>query len=321
MTLSIIDNNFHQIETKKLEVIANIQKFFEYASKNNISLGYLRGSCFSNPILRKLIKAEPFFLNLQFVDDIWLNSGLNFSIDVEFERGKELINRFKDFKIFRLPMVDIINNTEELVGKKIPFEEYLDNSPEFLSLFKKANLDEVWGFDHLPAELTYENFFPNENLSSIDDALNLYILKIMGNLDLLIEYHDRKNSFQKGNKDILTFLLEQNFGTLIYHEDIIKIIHHFTGWTLENCDQLRRNLKNKGDGGKDWEECSKIMGKEIASKVLNSVKKTFSKAHLYSTYTIIRKSLILRNFFEEPYFISKSTIEQKFLVPWNYYET
>ncbi len=305
---------------KKSETIINIQNFFEHASKNNIKLGYLRGPCFSDLNLRKLIRTEPYFLNLKLFPDIWLNGGLNFSMDVEFERGKELIDHFKDFKIFRLPMVDIINKTKELIEEKIPFENYLDNSPEFLSLFKNGKLDQVWGFDQKPTLLPYEDLFRNENLYSIEDTLNLYLISTIGASDLLREYRDRKNSSQKGNEDILSFLLKQNFGTIIYHEDIIEIIHHFTGWSHLKCDLLRRNLKNNNDGGKDWEECSKIIGTDIATRILKSGKNTFSKAHLFSSYTLIRKSLVLRNFFEKPYFNSSELFEQKFSIPWNYYE-
>ncbi len=315
------ENIFQQNNSKKTsEMLAKIQSFFEFASKKNIHLGYLRGPSFSDPFLRKLMKTDPFFLNLELIPEIWINSRLNFSLDVEFERGKELIDHFKEFKIFRLPIVDIIKKTEELSSNKLPYKKYLDNSPEFLKLFGNGKLDQVWGFDQIPIIKPYEEIFQNEDLLSIEDALNLYLLNTIGNLDLLNEYQDRKNYCQKGNSDALSVILNKNFGTIIYHEDVIEIIHNYSGWSYLKCDLFRRKFKNISDGGKDWEEIHNTLPSEVATSLLKNCKNTFSKAHLFSTYSIIKKSLILRNFFEETYLKAIRFFEQKFSVPWNYYE-
>lgn len=307
-----------EIQFEKIEIIPKIKVFFEVARLKKISLGYLRGSCFSEPILRALINSEPYFLNLNLVPEIWENGGHHFGIDVEFERGKELINIDKELKVFRSPIVDIINNCFNLIGHQVVFENWNNNSKEFLDLLKKPSLELVWGFDEKIQHLSFDELFKREQLVSFQDFLNVYLLTQQEDPNKLKEYQENKNKYLRGHYNDLSALLKGNFGSIIYHEDIIEILYKFLGWNHFKCDLFRRSIKRKEEN--DLKEFKEKLGIPLSEIVLNAIPNTFSKAHVFSLATMIKKSLILRNFYPIEYIKSIKTIENKFNIPWNYFE-
>ena len=97
--------------------------------------------------------------------------------------------------------------------------------------------------------------------------------------------------------------MKQNFGVIIYQEDIVHIIHEYTSWDYEKCNRFRRLLGLGKITEEEKTELREYVSEEILELLIKETPVTFCKAHSLGAWPkLIKKSAVLKALYKEIYF-------------------
>lgn len=332
-------------------LLDGLKKCIEFARQKNLKLGPARGSAPASLSLYSLGFSGVDPLNYELIPERLSTQPPYFHIDVEFDRGQEFvdfcqeINRtlpYGEIQAFKMPLIDIIQGVHKTLGKEIDYDAIDDNSDLVLKPFRKAEVEKIFLFDFSEDALVmnFEKFLPEylginkmtnylegQKIFNFRDIINMTALwrprckEIVERIEL---YKSAKNeSFSYGflSKKIETWL-KPNFGMIIYHEDLIRIIAEYTGWDYARSNVLRRMLmKNNApvikEQNPDWNEFEKIAPKEIANLVAEESKWSFCLPHAISFTKFTKQTAVLKSLHKDVYYQQIAKFEQKHGVTWD----
>lgn len=259
---------------EELDFIYALKSCIEFAKKNNIRTGPVRGSASSS--LVNYAYGISYFdpLTFDLIPERLLTQEPNIHLDVEFERGQEFINycqeintnlKFGQIQAFKMPLLDILMNVEKRIGFQLREVNFNVESDSFLDSFRNGNIEKIFLFDMSEDSLIMklESFVPGyEGLEKLKeylisqpiinyrDLLNICSIwrpfsTVM--IDRMEKYRNSKkchNSFDQLSSKVRE-VLEPNFGMILYHEDLVKIISHYTNWDYKKSNRLRFHLNQK----------------------------------------------------------------------------
>lgn len=329
------------------QLIAAVKKCVQFAKEKNLILGPGRGSAPASITLFGLgfSTIDPSRYNL--IPERLGTLNLEIHIDVEYERGQEFVDFCRDISrtlsygqihAFKMPLLDIIKNVHQKLGKEINYREIDDNSDLVLNHFRTGDVDKIFLFDMSENALImkYENLLPgyagtkkmseylrSQPIDSFRDLLNIAALwrpHSQGILDRLDRY--RKAKIHPASYSFLPPKLREhlkpNYGLVIYHEDIMRIIAEYTGWDLERCNGLRRYLTFKSPNAEtDLVEFRRIAPKQVVDLVLEESPWSFCEPHVIAFAQLTKQTAVLKSLHRELYNQEIQAWEQKHGFTWD----
>jgi DNA polymerase-3 subunit alpha len=162
---------------------------------------------------------------------------------------------------------DVIDLIRENEGKKINIYKLpLDDSKTFELLKEVKTLGifqlESEGMMHLMRQMKIQQF------DEIATCISLHRPGPMENIPSFIRRRNKEEMMNYLHKDLIPILASTN-GIIVYQEQIMKIAHHFAGYSLGEADVLRRAVSKKKKS---------ILVKERQKFVSRVVKQGFTKS-------------------------------------------
>jgi DNA-binding transcriptional MerR regulator len=329
------------------ELVAVVKKCVEFAKEKNLLLGPGRGSAPASITLFGLgfSAIDPSQYNL--IPERLTTQEPEIHIDVEYERGQEFVDFCRDVSrtlsygqihAFKMPLLDIIKNVHRRIGKEIDYRAIDDDSDLVLKHFRSGEIEKIFLFDMSEKALImkYENLLPgytgtekmseylrSQQVESSRDILNIAALwrpHSQGILDRLDRYREAKMkpvSYSFLSPKLLK-LLEPNYGLVIYHEDIVRIIAEYTSWSLDRCNRLRRNIVlKKPDAEIDLLELRRLAPKEVVELVLEEIPWSFCQPHVIAFAQLTKQTAVLRSLHQDLYFEEIQAWEKKYGFTWD----
>lgn len=241
-----------------------------------------------------------------------------------------------------MPLIDIVQNTHKATGQKISYDSIDDNSDIVLNPFRRIDLEKIFQFDFSEDALVmnYERFKPEflglgkitehfrgQQDFNFRDIINITAIwrphcqEIIDRIEL---YRMAKlKSFSYGFlSDKIEAWLKPNYGVVIYHEDIIKIISEYTGWDFARSNSLRRLCINpsKVDSRNqhaDWIEFQKTAPQQVVDLVAEESKWSFCLPHAISFAKFTKQTAVLKSLLKDAYFKEIERFEQKHGFRWD----
>lgn len=326
------------------------QKCIEFAKKNNLALGPARGSASSSLTFfgLGLTKADP--MNYDMIPERLATQTPFFHVDVEYERGQEFVNycnelnhqlKFGEIQAFKMPLLDIINGVHKKIGSKINYNSIDSDSEIVLSHFRTAEIEKIFLFDYSENALVmkFENFLAEyrglgklksylKNFDQLNfrDIINISALwrpfrsEMIERTEKYLEA--KKSSFSYGclSSEIENWL-KPNYGMIIYHEDLIRIISHATGWDFARSNSLRRLLATKKNqtwqNNLDWLEFNNLVPAAIVKLVIEESPWSFCMPHAISFSQFIKQTAVLKSLHPKEYYSEIESFEEKHGVTWD----
>ncbi|HWU44303.1 MAG TPA: hypothetical protein VN132_12720 [Bdellovibrio sp.] len=249
---------------------------------------------------------------------------------------------YGEIQAFKMPLLDIVQGVDKVFGKPVDYDSIDVNSEIVLSHFQKAEIEKIFMFDFSQDALVmnYERFLPNfvglekmkeylrsQTIQSFRDVINITALwrphcqEMVDRIELYRAASERPHSYGFLSEKIEKWL-EPNRGTIVYHEDILKIISEYSGWDLARSNALRRVCINKDETAKrdqypDWIEFQKLAPKAVVDLVAEESKWAFCLPHAISFAKFTKQTAVLKSLHKEIYFAEIEKFEQKHGFRWD----
>lgn len=321
---------------EKRKFLEGVKKCLEFAKDNNIRLGPSRGVAPASLSLYALGWGDFDPREAELVPERLEVANYHVHIDVEFENGQKFVDFCKfvsmDLPIgrieaFKLPILDIIENVHKAIGHSIDYQSYDNNDPLILDQFRKGDIENIFSFD-IPANTlvakyydpfiregkllpAFKEYLTSQDIYDFKDLLNIEAIFRPDNLatkPFMREYIDRypiakKEGFSYKSLSIeLNEYLKPNYGVIIYQEDIIKIIHHYTEWNYQKCNQFRRTLSLGEQSQEDRAEFLKYASTDVWELLVRETPVVFCKAHSVGSWSsLVKATAILKAEYNEIY--------------------
>ncbi|MBC7466225.1 MAG: MerR family transcriptional regulator [Bdellovibrio sp.] len=332
------------------EFISAVKKCTDFAKRKNLILGTARGSSPASMSFYGLGFSVVDPLKYEMLPERLLTQKPFFHIDVEYERGQEFVDFCRDvnrtlsygeIQAFKMPLIDVIQNTHKAMGQVIDYDTIQDDSDIVLSPFKNGDFEKIFQFDFSPDALVmnYDKFFPeflglkkieehfkDQTEFSFRDIINITALwrphtqELINRIDL---YRDaKKKTFSYGFlSEKIEKWLQPNHGVVIYHEDIMKIISEYTGWELSRSNALRRTYAMKTvterDQDLDWIVFQKVAPTQVVDLVAEESKLAFCMPHAIAFAKFTKQTAVLKTLHKSAYFEQIERFEQKHGFKWD----
>ncbi len=314
------------------EFIAAIKRCLDFAKTHQLRLGPSRGSSSASIVLHALglSKIDPAQYGL--FPERLLSQPPNIHMDVEFARGQEFVDfckettrnlRYGQIQAFKMPLLDILNNVDQRLGKPVEYDKIDDNSDAVLTPFRQARIEKIFQFDFSKDALImkFENFMPgyegpdkiteylqSQQIKNFRDVTNITALwrpfseKMVARLELYAKAKNHPVHHECLSPELQSSL-KDNFGMIIYHEDILRIISYYTQWDVERCNRLRQALFFKREDSSsekinDVEEFKALAPPQVVDLILEESSTSFCLPHaiaysFYKSYGRFKKLCIL----------------------------
>jgi DNA-binding transcriptional MerR regulator len=333
------------------DFIAGVRKCIEFAKERKLTLGTARGSAPASMSLFGLGFSGVDPLKHEMIPERLSSQTPFFHIDVEYERGQEFvdfcreINRglsYGEIQAFKMPLIDIVQNTHKALGKIIDYESMDDNSEAVLNPFRQRDLEKIFQFDFSEDALVmnYEKFLPefmglgkitdhfkDQREFTFRDIINLTALwrprcrEIIERIELYRCAKAKPFSYGFFSEKIEAWL-KPNYGVIIYHEDLIKIISEYTGWDFARSNSLRRLCiqgakATSREKNPDWMEFQNAAPKRVVDLVAEESKWAFCLPHAVSFAKFTKQTAVLKSLHKAAYFCEIERFEQKHGFRWD----
>lgn len=334
---------------QKQEFFEAIKKCVKFAKDHNLKLGPGRGSSPSSMVLHAIgfNEIDP-SLHQLFPERISTMVNPDFHIDVEFERGQEFVDYCREISsglsygqinAFKMPLIDIVNNVHKAIGKEINYQSIEDDADIVLNHFRKAEIEKIFLFDLSENALVmkYENLLPeylglkkiteylkDQRIDSFRDVVNITALwrphspEIVERLQRYALAKEKPHRYNFLTPE-LQKSLEPNYGLVIYHEDIIRIMAEYTGWDFERCNRLRRDLQFNEPNVNlaELAEFKKTVPQEVSTLILQENPWAFCQPHAIAFARFTKQTAVLKSLYKEIYFREITLWEQKYGFVWD----
>jgi hypothetical protein len=241
-----------------------------------------------------------------------------------------------------MPLIDIVQGVQKSIGKVINYDAIDDNSDVVLNPFRQAEIEKIFQFDFSEDALVmnFERFLPEylglqkmteylkgQKIYNFRDIINMTALwrphckEIAERIELYKKAKNQAFSYRFLSENIENWL-KPNFGMIIYHEDLLKIISEHTGWDFARSNSLRRACMGKNhsevrDQNLDWIEFKRIASKEVVELVAEESKWAFCLPHAISFAKFTKQTAVLKSLHKEVYFAEIEKFEQKHGITWD----
>lgn len=333
------------------DFIDGVKKCVDFAKAKKLTLGTARGSAPASMSLFGLGFSGVDPLKHEMIPERLSTQAPFFHIDVEYERGQEFVDfcreinktlPYGEIQAFKMPLIDIVQGTHKAIGKVIDYDSIDDDSDIVLNSFKHLELEKIFQFDFSEDALVmnYERFkpeflglnkikehFKDQKFFNFRDIINITAIwrphcqEIIDRIEL---YRKAKSKpFSYGFlSDKIEKWLKPNYGVIIYHEDLIKIISEYSGWDFARSNSLRRICMNPAkveirNQNTDWIEFQKIAPKQIVDLVAEESKWAFCLPHAISFAKFTKQTAVLKSLHKEDYYEEIERFEQKHGFRWD----
>lgn len=224
---------------------------------------------------------------------------------------------------------ECIEFVKENHGVDIKFNSENVNDPKVYNLISSGNTDAIFQIE----SGGFKEFLRKLKPSSLEDIVAAVSLYRPGPMDSIGDFVYNKHNPQdiKYATPKLKPILEQTYGTIVYQEQVMKIVQELAGFTLGQADNVRRMMgKKKVDDMKKQKEifingkeetvdakgkvsaaitgCVKNgISKEIATDIWNKMedfaKYAFNKSHA-AAYSLVTYQTAYLKCYYEPEFIT-----------------
>lgn len=328
-----------------------IKKCIEFAKQRNFKLGTARGSAPASLSLYGLGFSGVDPMKYEMIPERLSTQTPFFHIDVEFERGQEFVDFCRDInrtlpygeiQAFKMPLIDIVQGVHKSLGKEVDYESINDDSDLVLNPFRKPDIEKIFQFDFSEDALVmnFERFLPEysgmEKMTKYLEGQKIHNFRDIINMTALWRPHckeivERIELYKQAKQDGFSYgflsenlesWLKPNFGTIIYHEDLIKIISEYSGWDYARSNALRRILMKKNaneirEKNQDWVDFKKIVPTEISNFVAEESKWAFCLPHAISFAKFTKQTAVLKSLHKHVYFAEIEKFEQKHGITWD----
>lgn len=333
------------------DFIEGVKQCVEFARSKKLTLGTARGSAPASMSLFGLGFSGVDPLKHEMIPERLSTQSPFFHIDVEYERGQEFVDfcrevnktlPYGEIQAFKMPLIDIVQNTHRAIGQDINYDSIDDDSDVVLNPFRQLDLEKIFQFDFSEDALVmnYERFKPEFlGLSKIKEHFNgqkFFNFRDIINMTAIWRPHcqeiiDRIELYKKAKSESFSYgflsdkiekWLKPNYGCILYHEDIIKIISEYSGWDLARSNSLRRLCLNSvhpdiRNQNADWMEFQKIAPKQVVDLVAEESKWSFCLPHAISFAKFTKQTAVLKSLHKEAYFVEIERFEQKHGFRWD----
>jgi DNA polymerase III alpha subunit len=332
--------------SEKIKFLEVVRSCVQFAKERNLLMGPGRGSSPASVIMYGLGfgKVDPTKYGL--IPERFIKDAPDLHIDIEFEKGQEFVDfcreqskklSYGQINAFKMPLLNIIDNVHKRLGKVVDYDSLSDDDDIVLSDIRKGDIDKIFCLDMSPDALVmkYENFFneyvgtdklkdyiKSQEICSFVDVLNIISIwrpNTQEMIERIYRYRDAKkeNLSYEFLSPTLKEYLKPNFGQIIYHEDIIKILKEYTDWDYDKCSVFRRDIFKSRDYSSELNEFRKMAPKEVVDLVLSECKWTFCKSHTVAFSQLIKQTAVLKNLHKDIYFEEIQKWEQHFGYKWD----
>lgn len=333
------------------EYVEGVKKCVEFARTKKLTLGTARGSAPASLSLFGLGLSGVDPLKHEMIPERLETQKPFFHIDVEYERGQEFVDFCKEvngtlpygeIQAFKMPLIDIVQNTHKASGNVIDYEAIDDNSDLVLNHFRNLDLEKIFSFDFSKDALVmnYERFLPeflgldkiteqfkNQTHFNFRDIINLTALwrphcpEIVERIEAYRKAKAQSFSYNFLSENIQNSL-KPNYGIIIYHEDLIRIISEYTGWDFARSNSLRRvcmDLKKTAlrNENLDWIEFNRIAPEKVVALVAEESKWAFCMPHAISFAKFTKQTAVLKSLHKKEYYAEIERFEQKHGFCWD----
>lgn len=339
------DKEMYDSDDKRLFLEA-VKKCVAFAKEKNLLMGPGRGSSPSSIVIYGLGfgKIDPTKHNL--IPERLSRVTPDIHIDVEFEKGQEFVDycrdisrtlKFGEINAFKMPLLNIIDNVHNRLGKVIDYDAIPDDSEIVLDQFRKGDVEKIFSIDYDEKALVmkFENFLPgysgnkkieeylsSQPILSFTDILNITALWRPSHEEMLFRLERYKQAKFKPHS--YSFLspnlkeeLKENLGLIIYQEDIIRILREYTDWSFDKCNKFRIDLKNNRDVANELAEFKKNAPQAVVDLVLEEVPWAFCKSHIIAFAQLIKQTAVLKSLHKDIYFEEIEKWEKTFGFSWS----
>ncbi len=336
------------IDTEKnREFLKMLKQVVSYAKSEQLSIGPGRGHSPSSLILYALgvNSVDPTQYGL--IPEMFSREAPEIWLDVEYEKGQKFVDYCKKITLgsnhgqieaFKCPFLDIINNVHTKLGKKINYDKINDDDPIVLFPFQNGEVEMVFRFDFsseslisiLPPASTREyrdnlkisEYLKDQKIHNFLDVINICSLwrpHCQENIDRINRYKAAKvNTFEYSFlSPIIKKKLKSNFGLIIYHEDIVSIVHEYTGWNFYRCNAFRKTIMKDIENDKDREKFIAKSSEEVFNLLKEESKYSFSKAHIIAFSRFIKQTAVLKSLHRDIYYEEISKWENRHGLSWD----
>ena len=347
------------------QFIEAVKKCVEFAKVGKFKLGPGRGSAPASISLFGLGFSGVDPMKYKMIPERLTTQAPNVHIDVEFERGQEFVDfckeinktlSFGEIQAFRMPLIDIVQNVHKQLGSQINFDLIDENSEAVLAPFRSVEIERIFQFDFSEKALVmkYENFLPEfsglEKMKSYLSSQKIHHFRDITNITALWrpfneamvsriqQYSDIKS--QSPSPSPYPFLakeiqktLAENFGMVLYHEDLLRIISFYTKWDLARSNSFRKfcadrsgqrlNLNSNPnreltDAEKaDWAEFNEVVPDNVKELVFEESKWAFCLPHAIAFAQFTKQTAVLKSLHKEIYYSEIEKFEQKHGFTWD----
>lgn len=329
-----------------------LNRCLDFAKERNLRLGPVRGGAPSSLVLHAL-GANPLDPTQHegFFPERLLTQAPEVHIDVEFERGQEFVDFCKEtnrslkygkIEAFKMPFLDIMNNIDARLGTPVDYDSYDADSDVVLKPFRTGDLEKIFDFDISPGAMiemlnkslpgyagseAFKNYVRSQKIHSFRDVINITAVwrpYSQEMIDHLNQYRAAKINPVKYDclAPELQESLKPNFGMVLYHEDILRILTYYTGWEAERCNRLRRDLfrapkKVAKEDLADYQELCQIVPPQVVQLILDKAPTSFCLPHAVAFASLTKASAILQTLHRDIYFEEIAKWEGKNKFKWD----
>jgi DNA-binding transcriptional MerR regulator len=329
------------------EFIEALKKCVEFAKSKNLLLGPGRGSAPASITIFGVGFSSIDPMKYEMIPERLSTQPPSIHIDVEFERGQEFVDycrevnkklKFGEIQAFKMPLIDIVKNVHLSIGSAIDYSQISDDSDVVLKHFRCGEIDRIFSFDFSDKALVmkYENFLPGysglekmkeylrgQEIRDFRDVINITALWRPHSIEIIERLESYRQAKGEGFKynflaKELQASLEPNFGRVVYHEDLLRIVSHYTGWGLGKCNSLRKTAnKCELEVDSDWAEFRRMAPNAVADLVQEESKWAFCMPHAIAFAQFTKQTAVLKSLHRGAYFAEIEKFEQKHGLAWD----
>lgn len=330
------------------EIIDAVKRCVEFARSRQLKLGPGRGSDSASLTLYGLgfISVDPTQYDL--IPERLGSTDWNLHIDVEYERGLEFVEFCQkinsslthgQIQAFRMPLIDIIEGVHNQLGSAIDYAAIDQESEEVMVHFRTGEIEKIFDFDCSPDTLVarvfadppeflgterISEYLRSQTIYNFRDVMNIVAVwrpsSLAGMSERIERYRQAKiKPFRyKFLTSELQKSLEPNFGLVIYHEDIIRILKAYTPWSFEQCNRFRMEIyRNEPAATDKLLELRKIAPSEVVNLVERESHQAFCLPHAVAFSQFTKQTAVLKSRHREVYFSVIRKFEDKHKLRWD----
>ena len=269
-------------------------------------------------------------LDYDLIPERFSKDKLYLDFDVEFERGDEFIafckhlthERDYKFEAYKLPIIDIVSQTEKRIKKKLDPKKMSDFDLSFEKLINNNDVQYIPQLDFPKATKCYKLFESESTLWNLEENLralqpkNAYDVWAYTALEGRSVATSKMKAFLTNNPyeyfEILPAfvqnIMKKNRGHLIYQEEWLTILAHFLDNDFSLAENLRREFRQVGEKAFDKYDLPKV----IKSLLVNEHASLFNLSHIVSTWQHSKVCAYLKAHHREIYLDEIKKFEAKY---------